>query len=373
MLKKIFIILVVLLLIVLIFFGIYMVAFNDGIKQNNPDEYNEQEDIQLAGVSEKMTNITSEPIIAATVTQDGENIIFYNALDGNVWTMTLKGVNKKSLKEENSEVPIDVKWATGGEAAIVKYGNGQIFVKQYTNDIEHKLRDGMDDVVWSGAGNRILYKYYDVNSGERTLNISNVDGSNWKKIADLPFRFATFTQVPSSIFAAFWPTEYAFEETQLFTTSTINESTPTKIFVGKYGADFKYSPTGENILVSSVYEDGHKLTLGIIDNKGENYNDFLVPTLTQKTVWTKDGKTIFYAQPVDVPEGTIWPNDYNAKKFTTKDTFYKMDIDSGKKERIIELEDITEGVDAVDLFLSPTEDALFFTNRVNGLLYRINI
>ncbi len=371
--KKIFIISSVLLLIVLVFFGVYTIAFKNGSDVKTKKETQKPiVDIEPI-VSEKVINITSDPIVSATVGSDGETIRYYDAVDGRAWTMTTRGTNKEVLVAKTKGIPLKAQWSQNGESVILTYKNGEIYVYNHTTGVEHKLRDGMDDVVWAGVGGKILYKYYDKNTKERSLNIANADGTNWKKIANIPFRYATFVQIPSSILAAFWPTAKSNISTQLFTTSTIYEGEPHKIFEGKNGADFLFSPNGKKVIVSSVQNNGKKITLGVMDADGKNYNDLIVPTIVQKVVWSKDGKTVYYAQPNDVPSNVVWPDDYNTKKFTTHDTFYKMDVTTGKKERIIELDEITEQLDATDLFLSPAEDVLFFTNRVNGLLYRLNL
>ena len=50
-----------------------------------------------------------------------------------------------------------------------------------------------------------------------------------------------------------------------------------------------------------------------------------------------------------------------------------MDLRSGKKERIVDLSKITGSYDAADLFLSSDESALFFVNKLDGKLYRIDL
>jgi len=322
-------------------------------------------------LSEKITNVTSDPIIAATIGPDGKTVRYYDALDGRVWTMTLRGTNKEVLLSETKGVPISVKWSYSGDSAIIKYDNGEIITYNYVTNASNKLRDGMDDVVWAGVNDKILYKYYDESTKERSLNIASSDGTNWKKLADLPFRHTSFAQIPSSTLAVFWPSADANTMTELFTVSTISKHDPKKIFTDRNGVDFLFAPNGKKVLVSSISDNGKSLTIGIMDNTGQNYNDLMVPTITKKSTWSKDGKKVYYAQPTNVPQDTVWPNDYNDKKFTSQDTFYKMDIETGKKERIIELDEITEKVDAVDLFLSPAEDVLFFKNRTNNLLYRL--
>ncbi len=375
MLKKIFIISSVLLITVLVFFGIYMLAFKktDNIQTKKINKKNIVDVAKIA--SKKITNITSDSVVSATLGPNGDTLRYCDAVDGRVWTMTLRGTNKEVLFKKTKGVPNKFRWSTDGNQAIASYDDGKIFVYNYTTGVDIKLRDGMDDVVWAGNSGRILYKYYDKKTKERSLNIANADGTNWKKLADLPFRYTTFTQIPSSILASFWPTEDANVQTALFTTSTIHESIPKQIFSQKYGADFLFSSTGKKVLVSSVAKGGKQPTLAIMDNDGQNYNDLLIPTIVKKTVWSQDGKTVYYAQPNNVPSDVVWPNDYNDRKFIVQeqDTFYKLDIETGKKERIVELNDINEKIDAVDLFLDKSESVLFFVNRTNGLLYRISL
>lgn len=370
--KKIFIISTILLLVIVIFFGIYTIAFKP--KNVSRDVVKDEDKgylVDIEGVvSDKLTNVTSESVVAATVGPDGNTVRYISGLDGRVYTMTLRGSNKEVLYGETKGVPRDVKWSDGGTASIEVYDDG-IYVTNYTTQTTTKLRDGMDDVVWAGNGGKILYKYYDDATQERSLNLANADGTNWKKIADLPYRYTSFTQIPSSILAAFWPKEDISIESSLHTVSTINERQEKVVVKGGYGVDYLFSPNGKKILVSKV-NDGN-FNMGVMDANGENYVDLMIPTTVNKAVWSKDSKTVYYTQPLDIPEGSTLPQDYNDKKFTTHDTFFKVNISDGKKERLIELENISEKIDAEKLFVSPTEDMLFFINRNNGLLYRISL
>ena len=113
-------------------------------------------------------------------------------------------------------------------------------------------------------------------------------------------------------------------------------------------------------------------SLGMITINGEYY-ELGIPTIVSKCVWSSDNKEVYYALPGGIPEKSVMPNDYQEGKFTTEDTFWKVEVSSGKKERIVNTEEIKEKYDSSNLFLSPTRSALYFVNKIDGKLYRISL
>ncbi|PJA87018.1 MAG: hypothetical protein CO141_01710 [Candidatus Moranbacteria bacterium CG_4_9_14_3_um_filter_42_9] len=77
--------------------------------------------------------------------------------------------------------------------------------------------------------------------------------------------------------------------------------------------------------------------------------------------------------PASIPENAIMPNDYYNASFSTDDTFWKVDTQTGEKERIVSLDKITEKLDADTLFLNGDESFLFFVNKKDDKLYRIEL
>jgi hypothetical protein len=74
-----------------------------------------------------------------------------------------------------------------------------------------------------------------------------------------------------------------------------------------------------------------------------------------------------------MPNTAVLPNEYNEKKFTSVDTFWKVNVATGEKTRIIETSQISGSFDATKLFLNSDESMLFFANRIDGKLYRLNM
>jgi hypothetical protein len=67
------------------------------------------------------------------------------------------------------------------------------------------------------------------------------------------------------------------------------------------------------------------------------------------------------------------PNDYLANKFNTTDTFWKIDTVTGKKDRPLEANQITGQYDAAQLFFNTDESQLFFVNKGDGKIMRIDL
>lgn len=376
LIKKIFIISTILLLVVGVFFGIYSVAFKPksqdvavaddvgSVVQKAPEKS------VVDMLSAKVTNITSENVLAYGFGPNNDTIRYVDALSGRLWTMTLRGENREEIALQTEGTPKTAQWSPDGDGVVITYTDGTIVTHEVSAQKKTALRKGMDDVLWAQIPGKVLYKYYDAASNERSLNFANADGTQWKKIADIPFRSIRFAQIPSSIFAVFWPQGTRDTVTELYQVSTATGGGAHKIFEGRRGADFLPSPTGEKILLSFTTDAGTS-TLATIDALGQNYTELNVPTIVAKATWARDGATIYYAQPTDIPENAVMPDDYFAKKFTTHDSFYKMDVTTGKRERIVDLEEITQQFDATDLRVAASGDALFFINRADGLLYRI--
>ena len=253
-----------------------------------------------------------------------------------------------------------------------KDGQTYFYAYDHQNKKGTRLKDGTDLVVWDNAGAKIFYKYYDSIKKERSLNIADPDGGNWQKLANIDFRKISMSAVPSTPNVSYWNYPDAGQESQLIIVNAIGGQ-PQTIFRGKYGADYLWSPDGTRALASSLASENSKVTtLGLVTSSGE-YHDLNIPTMVSKCVWSSDGKTIYYALPGGIPDKAVMPNDYQENKFTTEDTFWKMDIATAKKERVVSSANIPKKYDSSNLFLSKAEDVLYFVNKIDGKLYRIEM
>jgi hypothetical protein len=172
---------------------------------------------------------------------------------------------------------------------------------------------------------------------------------------------------------SFWNSPDASAETD-FESSSVLGGGNTPIFKGYFGADFLWNASGNAVLVSHTdQKNGSQIQLAIMNDHGGELKNLGVATFVSKSVWSKDNKTAYFALPGSLPSNATMPNDYLANKFNTDDSFWKINTITGEKTRIIDAAKLSGGLDATNLFLNADESMLFFTNKIDGKLYRISL
>jgi len=380
--KKIFIISAALLIVVLFFLGIYNFAFkkNTIVSDTNtvvkstaqPDA---AKDAVVQKAPEKIKAISDQAVLGPVFDKKSETITYYSVKDGTVWQTDSAGKTKQQIETTPLEGLKGVLWSPDHQKVLTMFKKGeQVYFYEYDRQGKKGtlLKKGLDTVVWDNLGAKIFYKYYDATTKKRSLNTANFDGSGWQKLSDIDFRDISIAPIPSTSIVSYWNAPDALQESQLQIVGAIGGQ-PQTIFRGRSGGDYLWSPDGTQALVSSLGSKDNKMTtLGLVTVSGE-YHDLNIPTLVSKCAWSSDSKIVYYALPGGIPDGAIMPNDYQNNKFTTDDTFWKVDITTGQKDRVINTEDVSEKYDLSSPFLSAAGDTLYFINKINGKLYRIEL
>jgi len=373
--KKIFIISAALLAVVLIFLGIYNFAFKKSAQIAQQPVVEPVKVAVAPAKAEKIKVISDGGVIGPVFDKKTQELKYYDVLTGLVWKMDAEGKGKQQVTNTKVANLKSVLWSPEQSKVLTttqKDGQTSFYMYDYQSQKGTLLKNGLDTAVWDNLGVKIFYKYFNAASKERTLNIANPDGSGWQKIVDITVRKLSMAPVPLTSLVSFWNFPNKDEETQLQIAGMVGGE-PKTILKGRFGADYLWSPDGAVALVSSLRnKDSNAITLGLVTIEGV-YSDLNIPTLVSKCAWSVDGKTVYYTLPGGIPDGTKMPNEYQEGKFNTDDTFWKINITTGEKERIIEASDIAGKYDASGLFLSPTEDALYFINKVDKKLYRIQL
>jgi len=377
--KRIFLSSSIALAVILLFWGIYALSFKKAPAEKSAPADNTQTDVPAVAPAAKDSQIVSvsdEAVLAPILSADGNSIKYYSKSTGKAYQMDLDGTNKKVLSDKELIDLSDIAWSPDKAKVISEFSaatdHPKFFFYDYSQNKGVQLKNNLDNVVWA-QDNKIFYKYFDAKTKERTLNVADPDGSNWKKITDISLRDISIAPIPKTGLVSFWNKPDSFTET-LMQSAPVLGGERKDISKGKFGTDYLWSMDGNNLLESSVdKQGGSKLQLGIANSLGGEYKNLGIPTLASKCVWSKTNKIIYYALPGSIPDGTILPNDYINNKFNTSDTFWKVDIATGEKSRIIDLAKINTAYDAANLFLNSDESSLFFINKIDGKLYKMSL
>lgn len=373
-------------MVILFFLGVYNFAFKKSSPINVAEnskvteivKSNESSNLKDATILsiEKIYQIFDQDIIGAVYDKKADSILFYSSNDGMIWRVDESGKGKQQISKEKVTGTIkSAVWSPDRSKNIIAVdfqGKNTFYEYEMASQKFTILKDGLDTAAWDNMSGKIFYKYFDSATKQRTLNNANPDGSGWQKLADINSRNLSIAQIPLTSIVSFWNSPAFNEESVLQTVGVAGGELKT-IFRGRFGGDYLWSPNGSISLISSLNEkNGRRIGLGTVDLNG-NYSDLNVPTFVSKCVWSSDSKTVYYALAGAVPENVNMPDDYQNGKFNTKDTFWKLDITTGKKERVLRPEETSATIDANNLFLSPTEDALYFTNKIDKKLYKIEL
>lgn len=378
MAKKIFFFSLSLFVLVLIFLGAYNLAFKNNINDPVADPGKksfEKNDIEPQFTPEGMAeNPINEAIFGAIGSED--HFIYYFSLDDkSLKKATFEGKNKSILLSNLPGEVSRILWSPKRDKVLLFITQDHSSLWYFANLTTKSLvplKPEISRLAWDNFGEKIFYQYTDPGTKMRSLNMANPDGGNWKKLTDLGSDDYYLSPVPGSSLVSFWSKPKIQSVSALETVGAAGETRRT-VTSGIYGGDYLWTPNGERVAVSgNDTADGKNFSLRVIENSGQA-KDLAVPTLVSKVVWSKDNHTLFYALPGGLPENSRLPNDYFEKNLHSKDTFWKMDTNTGKKTRLVTLKDAAQIFDSSNLFLSPEEDALFFTDRVTNKIYRISL
>lgn len=367
-------------LCVFILVGIFLVAYNFVFRHNVTDPIADPSKVPVAEEDAKVQKIAAlapvlnEEVLGASVGNDG-HLYYFSLTDKTLKKATLEGKNKTVLLSNLPGFIDRLVWAPQKDKVLVLIRNSTGTSIWHMADLTTKtlvpLRPEMSRLTWNNLGDKIFYLFTDPKSGERSLNTASPDGSNWKELTRLGKNDFYISAIPKSTFVSFWSRPNALEETT-FETIGLSGENRKQLLADKKGADYLWSPTGKSVVVSSSGEP-EGLMLSSMNASGGELRSLSIPTLVSKVVWNKGSDTIYYALPGNLPSASLLPNDYWSQPLYTQDTFWKMDLSTGKKTRLVDLEDLTESFDSMDLVLSPNEDILFFTDRKTRKLYRIDL
>lgn len=319
--------------------------------------------------------ISDEPVFGATLSADGNSLYYFLKSNGQLNQTDLNGKLEKVLSTEQFTNLKKIIWNKPKNKAIIKTepvpGKSKFLYFDISGKKVSVLKENLDSVAWSNLGDKIIYKYYDPKTKRRTVSTADPDGKNWSDLTEFNYQGVEISPVPGSSDISFWPSPNAFVFTSV-NSIAFGGRAKKEILKDKFGVDFLWSPDGARSAVSFTdQKGGHKTELALMNSQGGEFQSLGFATFATKCAWSDDSKYLFCALPGNIPDTAVLPDDWQAGKISTSDTFWKVEAATGKKDRLVDPEKIGGAYDALFPFLSKDEKGLFFVNKADGKLYKL--
>jgi len=281
-----------------------------------------------------------------------------------VWFMTAAGAltrlelaTKKTQPfnfPEPVKNPLALMWQEKGSDLLVQDNlNGHVRTRHYdaTGKKFTAYPDQIRNPVFLAGNTQIAYDWVSVPKGAKApkheLKVSNLDGSNFRKIGDL-FR-PDYILVPSPVaqsVALYAPT--ASEGAQLVLVDLVSGKFQTIDEKAVY-TGIKFSPNGMKILVS-VSGPGGTESLRVYNLEDLSKTDLAIPTKFSATIWTPDSGSIVYL------------NSDGVSQVALQNQNIKLNYAFQPSEKVV----------VRQLFWQPPAAALFIVDDLSGKLYLLD-
>jgi hypothetical protein len=319
--------------------------------------------------------VSDEPVFGATLSADESSLYYFLSGNGQLNQTDLSGKLEKVLSTEQFTNLRKIIWNKPKNKAIIKTEPTPGASKLLYFDISGKkvsvLKENLDSVTWSNLGDKIIYKYYEPKTKKRTMSTADPDGKNWSDLTEFNYQYVEINPIPSSSNISFWPSPNSFTATSVNSIS-FGGGNKKEILKDKFGVDLLWSPDGTRAAVSFTdQQGGHKIELALMNSQGGEFQSLGFATFATKCAWSADSKYLFCALPGNIPDTAVLPDDWQGSNISTSDTFWKIEVANGKKERLVDPEKIGGSYDILSPFLSEDEKSLFFINKTDGKLYKL--
>ena len=319
----------------------------------------------------KSTALTDGRSYGSTLSADGSSVLYYDRNSGLFMRLTPSGT-ATPLSDKIFYQVDQITWSPDKEKAILEYPDGANILYDFTTKEQVTLPTHWKDFDFSADGSQLVFKSMGSSEETRWLSIASADGSKAQKIEHLGDKDATVYPMwsPNDQVVALFSEDRDFDRQTLYFVGKNQENFSSAIIEGR---DFRgqWSTNGDQLLYS-VYssESDYKPTLWVVsaqgDSIGQNRIELNLNTWADKCTFA-DNSTVYCAVPKSLSENAgIFADEMD----DSPTDIYRVDLTTGIKSLVA----TPEGNHNIDQLI-PSADGryLYFTNKTDGRLYRIQL
>ncbi len=227
------------------------------------------------------------------------------------------------------------------------------------------LPDDIKDISLSPDTQSIFYLF---NAGEETIG-TTLEFATGKKVQVFDSAFNEWL--------SFWPNSKVITLTTkpsfaaagyMYKIDPLTKNF-SQVLGGITGLTTLTSPDGKFVLYSD-----NNLSLSVYHTDTRETETLNIRTLPEKCVWIKAGDFVYCSVPKSTPSGPF-PDSWYEGVSSFEDQIWKIDVNNGTAEIIADLSAINKGeeIDGIKLALDAGENYLFFVNKKDSFLWKLNL
>ena len=324
----------------------------------------------LGGLTQT-TVLNQLPSLAATLSDNGSDLQYYNKQDGKFYRITKDG--QTSLLSDTVFHEVEkITWSPNKNKAILEYPDQAKIIYDFENNKQISLPSHWKNFDFSPNGSKIVLKSMADSEDNRWLAIINEDGTSAQRVASLGDKDDTVypSWSPNNQTVAMYTEGVSYDQQKVYFVGLNQENFKALTIEGR-GFEPNWSPQG-NLLLYSVYSSSSDLKpeLWLANAQGESIGtgrDKLdIQTWANKCVFST-ATEIYCAVPESLEEGAgLFPDLAKG----TKDNLYKIDVKTGTKKLIA----IPDGDFTMsDLIVSDNGYYLYFTDANTETINKIKL
>lgn len=320
----------------------------------------------------RVFQISKEAVLGPVISKDKSHLVYYAKDTGNVKQADLDGRNITTISSANIAGLARIEWSPDKDKVFcsrIKGGTQDLYIYSYSEKQVFPLNANMRNIAFSKNGQKIAYSYANISSGESNISIAGADGKNYSAILNTRLNNPEIQWI-DSLRIAVWE-HPSYSKTSAILIADTASLQLERILSGKNGLSANFSPDGNKALFSYADSTGKNLNLGIYDLKNKKEIKSEIATLAEKCVWSQNNKEAYCAIGQSFPI-TEMPDKYQASMASSRDYFIKINSETGKYTEVLP-KIASLNIDAKKLFLSPTEERLYFVDKGDGKLYGLQL
>lgn len=319
---------------------------------------------EAAVLSPRLLQIVKSPVIGAALAENEEKLLYYERSGGNLWRTDPEGGSAERLSNLTIVGLIRALWNANGISAAVSYldqDQARSFLAGTATSSAAFLPRETTSFAWSPEGKAFYYTVVLRDGMHLTQSDSKGNNSRTLYINTLP-DWKIEGAGPGAVALATRPSFLAPSLTIL-----VSPAGRAADFVEGRGISILPNPAKPSFLVSSVDESGAPESLALYDDKGNLKARFNAATLAEKCAWNRAGTALYCAVPENA--GRALPDSWYQGKILFRDRIMKITVEDGGISEVLP----GSTFDAVDLFADSRERYLFFRNKRDSTLWRLEL